>query len=129
MSRDFAPFHHWASYKNHPEIYTNNIKWTIGDKVSYQYTDEELDDRKSHIYMHVLGADIYKDVRKVLTDEKFEELNSLLGRLVDAAFKMEDLSQFPKEIVDWFFNANEHYYHEPNDEEFMEYLKKEWRQK
>ena len=88
------------------------------------YTEEELSDRIAHKYLAVMGADIYKQVRKMLSEEKFERLNNLLGQLIEADFGNKGTSDFPKEITDWYYNRNGHYYHEPNDEELIEYLKK-----
>lgn len=129
MSRDFTPRMHFQTYMKFPEIYTSNITWVVGDKSTPFYTEEELEDRKAHIYVHVLGSDIYKNLRNILSDKKFEELNSLLKELVEADFDGKDTKHFPTEMTDWYFNRNGHYYHEPNDEEFLAYIEEKWRNK
>lgn len=122
MSRDFSPRMHWHVYLKHPEIYTSNIEWIQNDKSIPFYTEEELEDRKKYIYVHVLGADIYKNLRKTLSDNEFSKLNALLGKLTEADVKSGDLTGFPEGIVNWYVNRSDSYYHEENDEEFLEYI-------
>ncbi len=122
MSKDFSPQMHWFAYLRFPEIYSSNITWTVGSESFPIYTEEELADRKTHIAVHVLGADIYKKIRKILSDEKFESLNGTLQKLAETDVSGGDMSVFPKEMTDWYFNRHDHYYREPNDEEFLNYL-------
>ncbi len=122
MSRDFSPRMHWRVYLQHPEIYTSNIEWVQDGKSTPFYTEEELEDRKKHIYVHVLGADIYKNLRTILTDDEFSKLNVLLRKMTEADVKSGVLTGFPESVVNWYVNRNGSYYHEENDEEFLEYI-------
>ena len=122
MSRDFAPCHHWAANLMYPDLYFSNIKMCFAGKEEWIYTEEELADRKTHPYIAVMGTDIYKTLREKLSEDRFKELNKALGELADADTNHRDTSRFPAEMVDWYYNRHGHYYHEPNDEEFLEYI-------
>ena len=123
MSKDFSPQMHWFSYLRFPDMYTSNITWTINGKSFPMYSDEELADRKNHIAVQVLAADIYKKIRDILSNEKFETLNETLQKLAETDAAGSDTSAFPKEMTDWYFNRHDHYCREPNDEGFLSYLK------
>lgn len=124
MSRDFSPREHWLAEKQFEGLHFSNIIMHIGDKKEPLYSEEELCDRKEHRYLAVLGADIYRLLREKLSEEQFSKLNDTLGKLVEADMNKGDCSIFPKEMVCWYYNKNNHYYHEPNDEEFMEYIER-----
>ena len=126
MSRDFSPRMHWAVNMQYKDLYFSNIKYTYKDKTEWMYTGAELLDRKMHPYMHVLGADIYREIRDILSENDFDALDKELGKLVEADFSGKSTDGFPKEMTDWYYNKHNHYYHEPNDEEFMEYIKKRY---
>lgn len=132
MSRDFSPKQCWLANKESSQeipfgIYLQNFRWIINGEDHWAYTDEELQDRRNHKYLAVTGADIYKDVRNFLTNENFEKLNTLIGEMIEADDDGKCTSSFPKEMTDWYFNRNNHYYHEPNDEEFLDYIRREWK--
>ncbi len=122
MSKDFSPQMHWFSYLRFPDMYTSNVTWTVGGESFPMYTEDDLADRKKHIAVHVLGTDIYKKIREVLSNDKFEALNETLRKLAETDVAGGDTSAFPKEMTDWYFNRHDHYYREPNDEEFLSYL-------
>lgn len=132
MSRDFSPRECW--YKNKETIsdtiphgiYLQNYSWVIDGKEHPAFTDAELQDRRVHPYLAVTGGDIYKTVREILPEEKFEKLNRLIGELIDADFGGKSTDGFPKEVTDWYFNRHNHHYHEPNDATFLEYLRRKW---
>ncbi len=124
MSKDFSPQMHWISYLRCPDIYLSNIMWTIDGKSFPMFTEDELADRRNHVAMQVLASDIYGKIRSLLSDEDFESLNGTLQKLVDADVCGGDMSAFPNEMLDWYFNRHDHYYHEPNDEEFLGFLEK-----
>ena len=132
MSRDFSPRECWiandtSSTNEHPYgIWLENVKWTINGHSEWTYSDEELQDRRNHKYLAVLGCDIYSRIRSMLDTDSFENLNRLLNELVDADFGDEGTSAFPKKVTDWYYNRHGHYYREPNDEEFLEYIIKEF---
>ena len=124
MSRDFSPQMHWGAYKVQPEIYTSNIEYHIkGQKPFSLYTEEELKDRVNHIAVHVTASGIYRQIRSMLSDESFEKLNTMIADLVKADFEGNNTFVFPKELCDWYFNRRDHYYHEPNDEELLSWIK------
>ena len=132
MSRDFSPKQCWLVNKESSQeipfgIYLQNFRWNINGEDHWAYTDEELLDRRNHKYLAVTGADLYKDVRNFLTNENFEKLNTLLGEMIEADDDGKCTSSFPKEMTAWYFNRNNHYYHEPNDEEFLDYIRREWK--
>ena len=123
MSRDFSPQMHWAAYTRFPEIYSSNVRMDFSGKSWNLYSDEEFADRMAHMVLHVLAADIYGEIRTLLAPSDFEALTAMLQNLVDADLRGDDLSSFPVEIVDWYTNSRNHYYHEPNDAEFLAYLR------
>ena len=126
MSRDFSPQQCWYVNKQFPGLYLSNIRISLGGKEEWMFTETEMEDRKAHPYIAVLGCDIYRDLRNRLTKESFETLNKLLGKLVKADETDSDLSGFPEEVKSWYFNSNNHYYREPNDEAFLEYALKKY---
>ena len=124
MSRDFSPQIHWFAHKQYPDIHMSNIEFEVNGKKWMRFSDEELADRRKHEYVQVLASDIYSEIRSMMSDKDFENFNIMLKNLVTADEEKKDLSSFPKEVVTWYRNDNNHYYHEPNDEEFLEYLQK-----
>lgn len=128
MSKDFSPQICWhvnarTVCKDMPYgVYLMNYKWVIDGKESIRYTDEELEDRKKHKYLAVTGADIYDWCRKNLTEEQFEGLNKSVEALVEEDLTGKKAEGVADQVRTWYFNRNNHYYHEPNDAEFMEYL-------
>ena len=127
MSREFSPQIHWFAHLEFPDIHLNNIEFNFNGKTSLLYSEEELADRRKHEYVQVLASDIYKDIRSLMTDKEFEDFNGMLKDLVTADMEKKSLSSFPKEVVTWYRNDNNHYYHEPNDEEFIEYLERTYK--
>ena len=125
MSKDFSPQMHWFAHMKFPELHFSNIKMNFKGERWLVYTPEELEDRKKHPYVQVLASDIYGELRTVLTDKEFEDLNKTLQNLVESDISGKSTSSFPKEMTDWYFNTKDYYYHEPNDREFMEYIKRE----
>ena len=81
MSRDFSPRECWVRNKETVSdtiphgIYLQNYSWVIDGKEHPAFTPKELQDRRDHPYLAVTGGDIYKTVRKSLSDEKFEKLD------------------------------------------------------
>lgn len=122
MSRDFSPRTHWECSLSNPEAYFGNWEYCYAGRTTLLYTDKELEDRKTHKAIHVLGADIFKLLREKLDDDEFEELNETLTSLVEADFGGKSTDTFPDGIITWYYNRNNHHYHEPNDEEFMEFI-------
>ncbi len=124
MSRDFNPKVWWLINNSDQsrDCCLENIRYTVGDKSWNMYTEEELEDRRKHRYLVVTGPDVYKVLRKKLTDEAFEEFHKLLGEMIEDDDKGNDTSIYPKEMMDWYHNRHDHYYHEPNDEELMDYV-------
>ncbi len=128
MSRDFAPKDHvlahqiWVkSGKQSP--YLSNIIMCFDGIEKPMYTDEELQDRQNHETAAIMCSDIYSTLRKKLSTEEFDTFNFMLTDLKDKFLNRKPLD-FPKPVLTWFFNKNNHYYHEPNDEEFMEFILK-----
>lgn len=124
MSRDFSPQMHWFAHKQFPDIHMSNIEMNFNGKKQMMYTDEDMEDRRKHEYVQVLASNIYSNIRNLMSDKEFESFNDTLKDLVTADMENKDLSKFPKEMVTWYRNDNNHYYCEPNDEEFMNYLTK-----
>ena len=122
MSADFSPQMCWMANKQFPGLYLSNIRFSLNGKEEWMFTKEELEDRRKHQYIAVLGCDIYAKLRKSLSKNHFEELNNMLGELVKADEEGSDLSGFPEEVKIWYFNSNRHHYREPNDEAFVEYI-------
>ena len=91
------------------------------------YTEKELEDRKAHRTLAILGADVYKRIKEKLSTEQFEALNMTLTTLVEADENNQSIPEIPEEIINWYFNKNNHYYHEPNDYEFLEYLENSYK--
>ena len=121
MSRDFSPRMHWAVFREYPEIYFSNytfVNTKTGTSVP-MFTEEELADRKKHPVVHILASGIYGILRKTLTEDGFDDLNCEMQRLVEADMDGESTDGFPKELTDFYYNRHNHYYHEPNDEEFL----------
>lgn len=123
MSRDWSPRECWAVHLHDKDLFFSNIEIIVdGKSRGMWFTDEELEDRKTHKYVAVLCGGIYKKLRETITDDAFENLNRTLGELVDADFGGKGTSQFPSEMTTWYFNLKNHYYREPNNEEFLEYI-------
>ena len=128
MSRDFSPRECWYANKmSGCDAWLQNITYTYGGKTWDMYTEEELADRRLHKALAVLGADIYKAVKEMLNKKQFESFNKTLERLIEADESKGSLSGFPKEVTDWYFNRNGHYYREPNDEEMLEFLQRTYK--
>ena len=122
MSRDFSPRMHWAAHLQNQDLYFTNIEYSFNGKKWLLYTEKELEDRRKHKALAVLGADIYKRLREELSDDEFEELNETLQELADNDFGGKETGSFPDKMTDWYYNRHAYYYHEPNDKEFMEYI-------
>ncbi len=127
MSRDFAPKDHLMAHKMWLESgeqspYLSNIVMRFSGKERLMYTEEELQDRQNHEALAVMGSDIYSTLREKLSPEKFNEINSILNELGKRYCSNDPLDDFPRPMLTWFFNEHKHYYHEPNDEEFVEYV-------
>ena len=127
MSRDFSPRMHWYAHTQFPDLHLSNIEYVVDGKSSMVYTEEELADRRKHVGVQVLASDLYGEIRKLLTDREFKEFDKTLLELANADMEGKDTSKFPKEMTDWYFNRHDHYYHEPNDREFMEYVRRTYR--
>ena len=123
MSKDFSPQVHWMVHRRYPEIHLSNGEFHLKDGVKMLYTDEELADRRTHEYLQVMASDIYNDIKKLLSPAQFEKLNTLLKDLVEADMQNKSTSHFPEAVTTWYYNRHDHYYHEPNDNEFMEFLR------
>ncbi len=129
MSRDLTPRECFYMNKQFPGLFFQNIEYHLNDGTVFNiYTEEELADRRAHEYINVLAVDIYGKLKKILDKDKFEKLNDLFKELTEADLKGSDMSVFPKEITDWYFNKPREHYREPLDEMFLEYIEKEWRQ-
>lgn len=128
MSRDFSPQQCWIvnNIEHSKDLYLSNLRFFSNGEWHDMYTEEELADRKAHKYIAVLACDLYNKFKKVLSAEQFERLNNDLKELTDADTAGESTARFPKEMTDWYYNRNDHYYHEPNDEEFMEFVLKNY---
>ncbi len=124
MSRDFSPKICWEVNKQNPDLFISNIMFEINGKTSWMYTEDELADRRNHKVLQVLGADVYAPIRALLCEDEFEGLVKQLETLVQADEKGTGVSDFPEEMTTWFYNRHDHYYHEPNDEEFLEWVTK-----
>ena len=123
MGRDLTPRECWFINKQSGcDAFLQNITYSYADKTWDLYTEEELADRRAHKALAVLGTDIYKRIKEMLSSEQFEALNRTLTKLVEADENNKSLSDIPKEIINWYFNKGNHHYHEPNDDEFLEYL-------
>ncbi len=123
MGRDFSPREQWLAHRQFPDLHFSNIKFTdSAGRPEMLYTEEELRDRREHPHMQVLGADIYGSLRKALTDAQFGELEAMLGKLVAADMEGRDAPDVPEPVKCWYFNRHGHHYHEPNDDEFFEYI-------
>ncbi len=128
MSRDFSPRECWLVNEsskapgNEYGTWLNNIMWVCGGITKPMFTEQELQDKRKHAHIAVLGADIYTRLKGMLTAEHFEELETRLAELVASDMKGKALDAFPAEMVDWYYNRHNHHYHEANDEEFMEYV-------
>lgn len=127
MSKDFSPQIHWYIHLQYKDLHFNNVKITFDGKSRMVYTEEELADRKRHPALQVMASDIYNDIRKLLSNDQFEKLNNTLQALADADTSNKNTAEFPTEITDWYYNRHDHYYHEPNDAEFMEYIKNKFK--
>jgi len=129
MGKDFAPCHHvlahrmWLNEEKESPYLSNLIIRTNG-KEEMMYTDEEIKDRKNHEAMAVMCSDIYITLREKLSTKEFEELNAVLTKLMKSYMNGESIDNYPEPILTWFFNKHNHHYHEPNDEEFVEYVLK-----
>ncbi|MBP3783859.1 MAG: hypothetical protein J6I68_11490 [Butyrivibrio sp.] len=129
MSRDLSPRECWFVNKQSGcDAFLQNITYHYGDKTWDLYTEEELAGRRTHKALAVLGTDIYKRIKEMLSSEQFEALNETLTKLVEADESNKSFSDIPKEIINWYFNHGNHHYHEPNDDEFLEYLEKEYKE-
>lgn len=126
MSRDFSPRDCWIANKQCNDLYLQNIRLIRDGTEKMMYTEEELEDRRRFKHIAVLGCDIYNEIKKMLNIEQMRQLDALLKKLIETDLNGQDLSEFPKEIIDWYYNRHNHYYHEPNDEEFLNYLKNVW---
>lgn len=130
MSRDFTPRECWYANKmSGCDAWLQNITYSYGGKSWDMYTEDELTDRRSHKALAVLGADIYKTVKELLSEKQFESFNITLEKLIAQDEANESTSDFPKQLTDWFYNRHGHYYHEPNDIELIEFLKVTYRGK
>ena len=130
MSRDFSPRECWYANKmSKCDAWLQNITYSYGGKSWDMYTEDELTDRRSHKALAVLGADIYKTVKEMLNEKQFESFNVTLEKLIAQDESNGCTSGFPKEITDWYFNRHNHYYHEPNDQELLEFLEKTVKEK
>jgi hypothetical protein len=109
-----------------PEVFFSNIEMNFNGQKWLMYTEEELEDREKHPAMHVLGPDIYKTIRDMLSDEQFEELNASLQQLADNDVDGKSTAGFPKEMTDWYYNTNNAYYQTANDEAFVRYVRKHY---
>ncbi len=122
MSADFSPRICWFVNEQNNDLYLQNIKYTYNGKSVWAYTEEELNDRKAHKALAVLGTDIYKKIRNMLSEDDFNALNNQLQAMIDADVAGKSTASFPEEMTCWYYNRNNHHYHEPNDEEFLEYV-------
>ena len=127
MGKDFAPCHHVLAHQmwvkeGKESPYLSNLLICFNGKEEKMYTDEELEDRRNHEAMAVMCSDIFKIFREKLSPEKFEELNATLTDLMDAFVNGQSVDDFPEPVLTWFYNKHNHHYHEPNDEEFVEYV-------
>lgn len=132
MSRDFAPKDHLLSHlmfekDGNDSPYFANWTWHIGDKVQPMFTDEEMEDRRKHRAMAIMCSDLYATFRAQLTNDEFGKLSAMLTRLMNKVIKGESLEDFPEPVLTWFFNMNHHYYHEPNDAEFLDWVLKTYK--
>lgn len=126
MSKDFSPRIRWHLHFDMPEVFFSNIEMNFNGQKWLVYTEEELEDRKNHPAMHVLGPDIYKIIRDMLSNEQFEELNASLQQLADNDMDGKSTAGFPKEMTDWYYNTNNAYYQTANDEAFVRYVGKHY---
>ena len=121
MSRDFTPQMHYAVSKQYPEIYMGNMIIHIEGKLDTKmFTDEQMELKSKYKTFYICAADIFFKIYKKYSTEKFEKINNLIESLVEAT----DTSSFPNELVDWFEGKldKNFYYHERNDELFLEWL-------
>ncbi len=122
MSRDFSPRQHFMAHKAFPDLHFSNVIYKMEDGSEFPlYTEKDLEDRNAHKYIQILGADIYSELRARLSDSQFKALNSVLGKLAESDAAHGDVSGFPEPVLRWYFNIGKHYYHEPNDREFLEW--------
>jgi hypothetical protein len=91
------------------------------------FTDEEMKDRRKHKAMAIMCSDLYATFRTQLTTKEFGKLSAMLTRLMNKVIKGESLDDFPEPVLTWFFNKNNHYYHEPNDTEFLDWVLKTYK--
>lgn len=127
MSRDFAPRDHLCSHlifekEGKESPYFTNFTWHFGNQTQKMFTDEEMADRRKHKAMAILCSDIMGTLRDNLTAKEFGKVSAMLTRLMNKFIKGEPLDSFPEPVLTWFFNKNGHYYHEPNDAEFLDYI-------
>lgn len=125
MSRDLTPRECWILHNSRKEdnLFLANIRFTKdGKHWEDLFTEKEIEDRKAHKYLAILGSNIYKELKSTLSGEQFEKLNSDLGRLANADLEGKPISDFPKEMVDWYCNKYRHWYSEPNDMDFMKFV-------
>jgi len=120
MSRDFSPREHWLMHMQFPDLHFGNIIVHYAGKEQPIYTEEELETHKRYPHIWVTGSDIFNSLKSVLSEDEFQKLDKTLEELAKADINHKSTSDFPKHITDWYFNRSNHYYHEPNDEEFME---------
>ncbi len=131
MSRDYTPKEWWAinNMDSTKDICLQNIRYEKDGETHWLYTEEELADRKAHRCFAVTGCNIYDVVRKRLTDEGFEDLVTTLERLIKTDDAGDDISEFPKQMVNWYFNRNGCYYQKTNDLEFLEFVEHFYKRK
>ena len=121
MSKDFTPQMHYAVSKQYPEIYMGNITIHIKGKPDTKiFTDEQMELKAKYKTFYICASDIFFKIYEKYSTEKFEKINSLIESLVETT----DTSSFPNELVDWFEGKLDEnfYYHERNDELFLEWL-------
>ena len=121
MSRDFTPQMHYLVSKEYPEIYSGNFIIHIEGKPDRKmFTDEQMQLKEKYKTFYICAADIFFKIYEKYSTEKFEKINNLIESLVEAT----DTSSFPNELVEWFEGKldKNFYYHERNDELFLEWL-------
>ena len=123
MSRDFSPQMHWHSYLRYPDIYSSNMEIFVDNKsLGFKFTDKEIADHKKHIALYVTASDIYDKLKKILSKDQFEDLATMVMLLTKMDTVGQNLSTFPEEMVTWYTNKHNHYYNEPNAEEFLSWV-------
>ena len=123
MSRDFSPRECFiANELSGCDLYLQNITYSYGGKTWDIYTEDELADRRAHRYIAICGCDIYGKLKEMLSEDDFEALNRCLKELTEADKERKNLRKFPDRLKDWFYNRSGHHYHEPGDEEFLDFL-------